>query len=174
MDNHSLEFELLEIARNHPRRQLKDAYGGFIAQWPWQWFVTLTFSTDPHPEKALKLFYLWASKMNRALYGRRWNKVQPFGVSWVVATEPHKSGRVHLHALVAGVEETRRLTWMDKWSGLSRQTGWARIVPVDNQTAVSRYVTKYVAKGGDLFFSENLGIESWRQSNLPFQAKSDA
>jgi len=160
MNTHSLEIELKEAAKLHPTRKLREAWGGFVARWPWEWFVTLTFTLDTHPERALKLFYLWCSQINRRIYGRRWNKREPFGVTWIVAVEYQKSGRVHLHALLAGVGDTRRLTWMDNWMVLDDLAGFPRIEAVDNQQAVARYVSKYVAKGGELFFSKNLRIRS--------------
>lgn len=77
-------------------------------------------------------------------------------MTWVLAVERHKSGEIHLHALISGVGPTRRLTWMDKWCDLdARSTGWARIRTVESNNAVARYVSKYVAKGGELYFSDN-------------------
>jgi hypothetical protein len=78
----------------------------------------------------------------------------------IVAVEQHKSGQIHLHALVAGVGDARRLTWMDTWQNMGRLAGHPRIYAVENNEAASRYVSKYVAKGGDLYFSENLRIPS--------------
>ncbi len=160
MNHHSLEIELREAAKLHPTRLLREAWGDFVARWPWEWFVTLTFTDDTHPERALKLFCLWCSKINRVIYGRRWNKREPFGVAWLVAVEYQKLGRVHLHALLAGVGDIRRLTWMDNWEELDDVAGFARIKPVENQIAASRYVSKYVAKGGEISFSKNLRIRS--------------
>ena len=78
----------------------------------------------------------------------------------VVAVERQKSGRVHLHALIAGVGNERRLTWMDVWERLDEATGFARVEEVQDQDRAARYVAKYVAKEGELDFSRNLKIES--------------
>ena len=158
MKHHLSEIELMEAARLHPTRKLQKAWGGFVAQWPWEWFVTLTFCLDLHPERALKLYRFWCSLLNREIYGRYWYRKEPFGVTWVVAVERQNSGRVHLHALIAGVGETRRLSWMDTWLELDKVSGFARIEPVNDRVAVSSYVSKYVAKDGDLEFSPNLRI----------------
>lgn len=160
MNPHLLEIELAKAAELHPTRKLRQAWGEFVAQWPWEWFVTLTFAFDTHPERALKLFRVWCSKISREIYGRRWYKKEPYGVTWIVAVEYQKSGRVHLHALIAGVWDTRRLTWMDNWQDLDTLAGFPRIEPVNRPEAVSRYVSKYVAKEGELHFSENLRIKS--------------
>lgn len=149
---------LLEAARLHPKYQLRKAWGEFIARWPWEWFATFTFVHDTHPERALKLFFVWRSKLNREIYGPRWHKRDPYGVTTVVAIEEQKSGQIHLHALISGVGNTRRLTWMDHWQSLDVLAGFPRIYPVENNEAVSNYVTKYVTKGGDIYLSKNLRI----------------
>ena len=112
------------------------------------------------PERALILFKVWCSKLSRQIYGPRWHKREPYGVTFVVAIEYHKSGQIHLHALIFGVGETRRLTWMDHWHALDELAGFARIVAVGNNEAVSNYVTKYVTKGGEVDLSGNLRIRS--------------
>src|SRR5215471_6195749 len=55
--------------------------------------------------------------------------------------------RYNYHALLAGVKDLRRLTWMDKWHELA---GYARIEPIESTAAVVRYVSKYVVKGGEI------------------------
>lgn len=173
MDPHPLEVELAEAAKLHPMHLLRGAWGEFVARWPWEWFVTLTFTDDTHPERALKLFFVWCSKMSRDIYGRRWNEKEPFGVTWIVAVEHQRSGRVHLHALLMGVGDTRRLTWMDHWKSLDELAGFSRIEPVANQNAVSRYLTKYVAKEGEVLFSRNLRIRSRDLFDLPSEPESE-
>lgn len=173
MDTHSFEIELALAAKQHPTRLLRQAWGEFVAGWQWEWFVTLTFTDDTHPERALKLFCVWCSKLSRELYGRRWNEKEPFGVNWVVAVEYQKSGRVHLHALLLGVGDTRRLSWMDNWKALDKIAGFSRIEAVTNQVAVSSYVSKYVAKEGDLFFSKNLRIRSRDLFDPPSEPESE-
>ena len=160
MNTHSLEEQLLLEAKLSPRYQLRRALGEFFDQWPWEWFVTLTFSEKTGEERAKKLFRTWSSMLSRDIYGPRWHKRESRGVTFIVAVERHKSGNIHLHALLAGVGDTRRLTWMDNWENLDRIAGYSRIYAVQNNAAVTRYVTKYVVKGGEFVISENLGLES--------------
>jgi len=68
-------------------------------------------------------------------------------VQWVRALEYQRRGVIHYHALLAGVQELRRLSWMDLWNELA---GYARIEPIRDGSVVRRYVSKYVAKGGEL------------------------
>jgi len=118
----------------------------FLRQWTWQWFCTFTFREIIHPEAAGKRFRLFISMVNQELYGPRWHK-KGQGVKWVRALEQQRRGVIHHHALIAGVDDLRRLTWMDIWNEL---VGFSRIEPIRDDIAVRRYVSKYVVKGGEL------------------------
>ena len=81
------------------------------------------------------------------------------GVQWARGQEFHKFGRIHFHALFAapGVDLntlTRRMDWVDWWW---KEFGIARIEPPQSQHDVSRYVSKYVTKDGEVDFSPNFG-----------------
>lgn len=136
--------------------RVQDGWAELIGRYPWEWFVTLTFVDDVHPESGLKSMKYWLSKLNRELYGRRWYKKKPYGVYWVVALEYQKRGTLHLHLLMSGVKNARRLSYMDLWEELGSNNGFARIHPVEKQIAVSKYLTKYVAKDGEIYLSDNL------------------
>lgn len=151
------------VGMNSPLSQLKpykyrvhDGWAEFIGRYHWEWFVTLTFTDDIHPEAALKSMHVWKSKLNREVFGHRWNEKKPYGVYWVVAIEYQKRGVLHLHLLISGVGNTRRLSYMDIWAEMGNKNGWARIEPVDKNDAVSMYLTKYVTKDGEIFLSPNL------------------
>jgi hypothetical protein len=140
------------------RQALRNAWSEFLSPIPFQWFATLTFETNVHPEAALKRYRRFTNDLNRSLYGRRWEKLANAGIHWIVATERQKRGVVHLHALMGDPNDlnliARRLTWMDRWAEMA---GFARIEAIHSDDAALRYVTKYVIKGGDIDFSRNLG-----------------
>jgi hypothetical protein len=146
--------QLIEGYREHPKYLRRVAYGEFISRWPWEWFVTFTFSEDIHPNAAFKKVRVWTSKLAASIYGRHWYKNG--GLYWVCAEEYQKQGRIHFHLLLAGVRETRRLTWMDKWANLDLKTGWARIEAVESNKGTSHYLAKYLGKDGQVYFSHNL------------------
>lgn len=127
---------------------LREAWAGFLGRWSWDWFATLTFRSDVHPEAAAKRFHVWESRINRQLYGRRWSK-HGRGIRWVRASESQRRGVIHFHAMIGGpkVDELRRLSWMDEWADLA---GWARIEPPRSAVAVQWYCAKYVVKGGEV------------------------
>lgn len=139
------------------RELLQEAWIALLEPFGFQWFCTLTFELNVHPESGLKKFKRFTNEINRALYGRRWMKTNQGGIHWVVALERQKRGVIHFHALMGAHEDlnvvARRLSWMDRWQVLA---GFARIEPIRDNTAVRRYVTKYVVKGGDIEFSQNL------------------
>lgn len=146
------------------------AYAGMLAQQPWHWFGHFTF--DPkqertkrggvHPEKADKAFRLFVSSVNRELYGPRWHKKPHGGLMWARGQEFHKDGRIHFHAVLAAPTDdlnrlARRLSWMDWWF---LHFGTARIQRPESVDQVCAYVSKYVAKGGEVDFSRNFA--AWR------------
>lgn len=149
--------------------QLADAWRDFLAQYPWEWFCTLTFREAIHPEAAFKAFRYWVGLLNNDLYGRRWRekKRAAGGVHWVCALEWQKRGVLHFHALVGGDRSVTgyaddslyladRQFWAREWD---RIAGFAKLDLIDDQqTAVHGYVSKYVAKGGQIDLSPNVGV----------------
>jgi len=128
-------------------REIRDAWCGFLGQWDWQWFCTLTFRDIVHPESANKSFCYFTSKLNRQLYGPRWFKKAHGGIPWVRALEYQRRGVIHFHAMFADVEGVRRLSWMDEWNDIA---GFARIEAIKDKWRVRRYVTKYCLKEGEI------------------------
>jgi len=87
-------------------------------------------------------------------------------VYWAIALEYHKSGVIHFHALLGDINDLnhsmRRFHAMRMWEDIA---GYSRILPIDDKLeAVTRYVSKYVIKGGEIDFSENLAEFAVTQS----------
>ena len=137
----------LETESYDPRDVIA-AWVAFLAQWSWDWFATLTFALETHPEAAVKKFRLWIAEMNDMLFGKRWLK-HGDGVNWVRAIEYQRRGVIHFHALLgsAGLSELRRVFWAKRWRDIA---GFARIEPIRSGRHVRRYVAKYVTKGGEV------------------------
>jgi hypothetical protein len=133
-----------------------------------QWFCTFTFTDSVHPERAAKLFRLFIRRLNRHLYGSHYERKGRHGIFWVLAWEYQQRGVLHFHALLGDVEDlnarARRLDWMDRWLALGAPAGFARIEAIDSQDAVRDYVTKYVAKGGQIDLSPSLRSFAQQQS----------
>lgn len=159
----ALSCEEMPISQMH---LLRDAWADFLSVYTFQWFATLTFETNVHPEAALKRWRFYTNQLNRSLYGRRWQKKEHGGIYWILGIERQRRGVIHFHALIGAVDDLNkiasRLFWMDYWNELA---GFARIEAIRSDDAVLRYVTKYVVKDGDIEFSRNLGDS--KQQTLP-------
>jgi hypothetical protein len=136
---------------------IRNEWAIWLAKYNWQWFCTFTFKNPPHPESANKKFRLWINRLNRGLYGCRAQK-KGQSVYWVLALEYHKSGVIHFHALLSNEvdlnETCSRFEAMERWEKIA---GIARIYPIDEHLEkVTSYVSKYVLKGGEISFSDNL------------------
>lgn len=139
------------------KRAIRDAWIEFCSGYVWHWFCTMTFAGPIHPEAASKAWRYWVSCLNRDIFGRHWQGTSHGGVYWVRGSENQMRGVLHYHALMSAVADlntlARRLTWMDRWKAIA---GFSKIEAVEDQTAVVKYVTKYVVKSGDVEPSENL------------------
>jgi hypothetical protein len=132
----------------------------------WQWFCTLTFNTEHRlstggmlPEKADKAFRWFLLQINVGLYGRRFDRKPHGGLIWARGTEMHKSGRPHFHAVVAAPDQDlnqacQRYAWHELWY---REFGRNQIEQPRSQEEVAGYVSKYVAKEGEIDLSHNFG-----------------
>jgi hypothetical protein len=142
------------------------AYSDMLKREPWQWFATLTFRPDHerpsggvHIEKADKAFRYFLRCLNESLYGKRWMRTQHGGIIWARGQEFHKNGRPHFHAVLAAPDRdlntsASRYSWHEFWY---REWGRNQIEQPRNQDEICGYVSKYVAKDGEVDFSHNFG-----------------
>lgn len=143
---------------------LPGAWALLLSVCKWQWFMHFTFKPSlttkhggVHPERADKAFRYFISSLNRDLYGPNWSRNRVGGVVWARGQEWHKDGRIHFHAVAAAVNGdlnklAMRWRWMQFWDA---QFGICRITPPESQQNCLDYITKYVAKGGEVDFSRN-------------------
>lgn len=156
-------------------------YAELLAREPWHWFATLTFSPTKvvrdrytgkdiavdrfhplrgmHLEAADKAWRWWVFEINKAVYGGNWRRIPHGGVVWARGQEFHKSGRVHFHAVIAAPSDdlnklASRYRFHEIWY---REFGRNQIERPRDQDEVVGYVSKYVAKDGEVDFSPNFG-----------------
>lgn len=152
---------MTEIAFAPSIGPLHAAYIALLGRFRWDWFCTMTFRDHvTYPERADKAWRVWISKLNRRIFGVRWYRADDTQILWIRALEYHKGGGLHIHALIGDARNmnrlVRRLDWMDEWNELA---GHARIYPISSKHSdheTRRYVTKYVAKGGEIELSPSL------------------
>ncbi|AXI83575.1 replication endonuclease [Xylella taiwanensis] len=159
--------QLLNTQFNQSGVRLQSAaYADLLRRIPWQQFWTLTFrptnsgcNGSMHPEAADKAYRYFVSCINRSLYGRVWSKRPHRGIQWARGQEWHRDGRLHFHAVVAAPDEDinrliNRYEWHEFWY---REFGRNRIEAPRSQMEITGYLSKYVAKGGEVDVSRNFG-----------------
>jgi hypothetical protein len=123
----------------------------------WNWFATLTFKNEIHPERAYKCLKIFLHQLNRAIFGKRYYK-RGEGVIYLLATEYQKRGVMHFHLLLSLIPRKnerrnnninlKRVEWKEKWKKISN--GIARIYPYRNILGAEYYITKYITKDGEI------------------------
>lgn len=126
----------------HVADPLRDAWTGMLSRYAWQWFVTLTFRADVHPEAADKRFRQWL-KLLRDEHRR--TGVLVGELLWARGIERQQRGVLHFHVLLANVGQLRYAQAREFW-----REGFVWIEPVGSVEAVADYVAKYVTKGGEI------------------------
>lgn len=114
--------------------------GEFLSQFPWDWFVTITWRQDITDYGAWRRIRAWLCWLEREARNH---------VGAYIAVEYHRwrSGPnylvPHAHLLVLGVAHLQRTA---VWKRTYERHGRARILPYDPTKGASHYVSKYVAK----------------------------
>jgi len=136
---------------------------------PWEYFVTLTFD----PKEVDSLDYEVVSKALSKFIDNM--KHQNSNMSYVMTPELHKSGRVHFHGVFRDVPNWKLVPATNskmqriKKDGLpiynlaNYKYGFTTVSEIQNQEAVSVYVSKYVTK--DLI-DKNYKKKYWCSRNL--------
>jgi hypothetical protein len=141
---------------------VQEGYINFLNEWNWEWYYTLTFNQDVHPEQANKLFIRWMRKQEITLYGRKHYKRNQF-IRWVRTTEYQKRGTIHYHGLLNASDNFDQFQSMRDWENLDGigikegTTGMARIFKA-KQPAAEIYITKYVTKEINVDLSKSLSV----------------
>lgn len=127
---------------------LQQAWIPFLDRWHWAQFTTNTFREQVHPERADRVWSVWICKMNRVLYGHRWEK-RGKGLYWCRVREWQKRGVTHFHGLLGGegVSELDCHRWEEEWWRLA---GIARVEKPRSEHAVQHYLTKHISRGAEI------------------------
>jgi hypothetical protein len=139
---------------------VRDAWTRFIGQLePFDWYLTLTFRDEVHPEQANRRYNRFIRQINESLFGRRWRE-KGQGIYHVCAIEYQRRGVLHFHTLMGGgVWKLRRLTYMDLWD---KDNGYARIESYNPNLGAKGYLSKYVSRGGEV----DKFLPPWRYAQL--------
>ncbi len=117
-------------------RVVREQYAEWLQGYNWDYFLTSTFR-KPRREPYYALRAVWG-ELERSFVARAF-----------LAVEPHQSGDLHIHGIVAGMPPGWRpeipLPW-DIWSGLFKRFGRAKVEACNTHEAVTAYCAKYVLK----------------------------
>lgn len=145
------------------QRQLREAWGQFLSQFSWDWFVNLTFRGEVPTFRAYRILDRFLRDLEAAAgVPIHWFRADEYG---------ERLGKFHMHLLIGNVAHLRRVYWMDDWN---RRAGYARILQFDRRRGAAYYVAKYITKqSGEFAMSENLGqLQTQPILQLPGAQKS--
>lgn len=158
----------LEVREDNLKRA-KDKIQDIVLCNKFDYFVTLTFNPKKvdsyNVEEVKTVVKNWLN-----------NGVKRRNFSYIAIPEYHKSGRIHIHALMSGdlrLEDSGKhhgekiiyhlSDWRDNY-------GFCTAIKVDgNISALSYYITKYITKGNDKIF----GRFYWSSRNLRREPEYD-
>lgn len=143
---------------------------------PWEYFVTLTFD----PERIDS--YNYAESLRFAM---KWmsNRVQRNGLKYVAVPELHKSGRLHIHALVSGglklvdsghKSRGKKVYNLPDWPGFTTAVRLSGD-PEKVASYLSKYILKQVGTGplaGRYYYHGGKGLQGY--SLFTFAPDADA
>ena len=107
----------------------------FLEAQSWDYFLTVTFAVPRHAHQAVA-----------TLNSIRNTLVATDGPALLhLATEPHRSGTLHVHGLYKKADGSS-ITAAGLWEPLFRRYGRSKVETPRNQHSTARYVAKYVIK----------------------------
>jgi len=163
------------------RKDLRKTWSEWLSMRQWRVFLTLTFRDETYPETAMRLLYRLIRKLNEEVVCLRYiNYVGHSYFSYVASIEYQKRDVIHFHVLIDRPVNFEAIhTYWNKWAG------FAKVELVKQNENAVYYVTKYIAKCGEMglpYFAkkiytptflpkwwkeqENEGIENNDQKNI--------
>jgi hypothetical protein len=173
------EFPLEHIYKNFnyvsdawESKEVRNELANINAEWinglrEWTTFITLTFKKETAQDTANRLFNRLISILNKECFGKHYTRfVKHSYFSYVQGIEYQKRDVIHFHVLIDRPVNFQRIhiLW-NAWAGFV----WTEIVK--NQYQVTRYVSKYICKGGEI--NVHLADEKYIPHVMPFWWKED-
>jgi len=141
----------------------------WIGQEPFDLFITVTAAKRTHPEAMLKRSLYVSHLFSKFLWGNNYRR-KGLRFEGVIAIERQLNGNPHSHTLLrlpsvaAGfippIDDLQLLA--------SESGGFCKVEIPRNQEHIVRYCSKYIVKGGELFFTDG-----WTPVRVRAQGESD-
>lgn len=132
--------------------ELRDTWSEYIAgfaEWTSFWSLTFADRDRTHDVTRSEAEFLWrrlVQSLNTDLFGNHYTRIVGHSYfAYALAYEYQKRGTLHMHALV-----DRRTNWELANRIWRQMAGIIKIKKVEDLQGASRYMSKYVAKGGDV------------------------
>jgi len=116
-------------------QEVRDAFGLWLATFPWAYFLTVTFREPRHPYHAISTLRQIGKTIKRATDG-----------DYFLGTEVHVSRTLHVHGLLSAPHGPSESVPRELWRTLFKEYGRSQVHRVRSREAVSTYVSKYVTK----------------------------
>lgn len=146
LDCDQLIFRKKKSVNNSTRRTVNTIYD-IARSNSWEWFITFTFNPDKvdsfNYEVCCKKLKNWIDNVMRGS-GKN--------VKYLAVPELHKSGRIHFHMLVSGIDLIMIDSGHKTKSGLTiynlgqYRWGFTTAVQVYETNGISKYICKYITK----------------------------
>ncbi len=132
--------------------ELRDTWSEYIANFAeWNSFWSLTFADRDrtHDVTRTEAEFLWrrlVQALNIDLFGNHYTRIVGHCYfAYMLAFEFNTRGILHMHALV-----DRRTNWELANRIWRQMAGIIKIKSIEDKEGVSRYLSKYVTKGGEV------------------------
>lgn len=156
------------------------------------YFVTLTLDSKKYDRQNLSKYI-----KDLGQFIRDYRKQFDVNIQYLFIPEQHKDGSWHMHGLIKGIPEEHlkiNSNGYKDWNAYSDKFGYMSIDNIISQEAVSKYITKYIAKtlevGGGVteknkkLYYASRGLEvaqkvkegtlkSWELDKIPFDYEND-
>lgn len=129
------------------RKSLANDWASMIDQLAdWKIFATLTFEDDVYPDVAKRKLYRLIRRLNEDVFGKKYRRIVGHSYfSYVIGIEYQIREVVHFHMLIDQPINFRlaHKLW-NSWAG------FAWFDKVKSQEDATKYLSKYVVKGGEV------------------------
>jgi hypothetical protein len=136
--------------------------GTWLDRWSWDAWCTLTFRDGNFSSEAATR--AWDNFV-------AWLELEQPRLGFFVGHEVGARGRLHLHALLGGLEPYTQRSALHRW--WLKRYGRAQVLAFVPSLGAAHYVSKYVAK--DLaHFDLNMGRMQWQSEQLSHLLRPDS
>jgi hypothetical protein len=134
-------------------RRVRDGWGMFLADYPWEFFLTLTTDPRKYPRAS-------ESRLSRDVFRLcgQLSYLSRRQVSWAYAIEGGGGPALHAHVLTMNCTADGRRGALAGWQARCGKTHWE---PVTSSARAAAYLCKSIGSQGEIVFSDSLRRSSF-------------